>query len=486
MLKRAESPLLIDRYGAGIEMRRLKMRDITWSLALVFCILAAGSAAGALPNQVFVNASWSDANNCGGHAWQTDAFASIQDGIKAVKPGGTVSVAAGAYAERLTIAKPLSLLGPQYGVDPNSVEDRGAEARIIPPTHDTSLPGGIMIAVKANNVTIDGFTLDGDNPGFSGDETLNETDCNAASGIATLNTHVEGLLVAHNIIRNLRCDAVSIVNPGWPVQTGGMSAVLYNRIDNLPKSSWPDNPGDMPPVWGTGVWVQRENVQVAKNSFTRVATGIDIHFLASTEGVAAPIITDNSIQASLAGIGLHLLNDMTRHLGPEAQVSGNNITITTCRETADAFPTAGLSILYIEHESKILATDNTISGGDAGVFIWETPTYNPTNITLAGCAISGSKYGLWFSNYYPNEQFGPARASGVLLSGVTISNPQVAGIYLEDQPGGDGPVTLTAAGVTVQGGPIGVLLHGPRTAIEGEVNLVGQTAQGVVSEAGAE
>jgi len=461
------------------------MRSITWSLLLVICTLTAGLAASTLPNQVYVNAGWTGAADCGGHGWQIDAFATIQDGIKAVKPGGIVSVAAGSYAERLTISKPLSLLGPQYGIDPNGAEGRGTEARIIPPTHDISLPGGVLIAVKANNVTIDGFTIDGDNPAFSGGQMLNNADCNAASGIATRDTHVEGLLVAHNIIQNLRCDAVSIVNPGWPVQTGGMSAVLYNKIDNLPKSSWPDNPGDMPPVWGTGVWVQRENVQVANNSFTRVATGIDIHFLSSTEGTGAPIISNNTIQASLTGVGLHLLNDMMRHLGPEAQISGNTITITSCRETTDAFPTTGLSILYIEHESKILATDNTISGGDAGVFIWEAPTYNPTNITLANCTISGAKYGLWFSNYYPHDQFGPARPSGALFSGVTITNPLVAGIYLEDQPGGDGPCTLTAAGVTVQGGPVGVLLHGPRTAIEGGVNLVGQTVQGVVTEAGA-
>jgi len=452
---------------------------------LVLLALVLGVAARAAPDRVFVNSNWTGPNNCGGLHWQNDAFAVIQQGIDRVSDGGIVSVAAGVYAERLVIDKPLSLRGAQYGVDPNGPETRGAETRIVPPTHDTSLPGGILIGVKANNVSIAGLELDGDNPEFSGGELLNGVDCNAASGIATRDVHVEGLIVAHNIIRNLRCDAVSIVNPGWPVQAGGMSAVLYNKIDNLPKSSWPDNPGDMPPVWGTGVWVQRENVQVANNSFTQVATGIDIHFLSSTDGVAAPIITNNTIHASLAGIGLHLLNDMTRHLGPEAQVSGNNITITSCRETDDAFPTAGLSILYIEHESKILATDNTISGGDAGVLIWEAPTYNPTNITLANCAISGSKYGLWFMNYYPHDQFGFARPSGALFSGVTISNSVVAGVYLEDEPQGDGPVTLTAAGLTVQGGPVGLLLHGPRTIVNGGVNLVGQTVQPIITESSA-
>lgn len=451
------------------------------------CLVVFALAACANPTQVFVNAGWTGPDNCGGHVWQTDAFASIQDGIDAVAPGGTVQVAAGVYEERLVIGKSLSLLGPQAGVDPNASGARAnpeAEARILPPTSDTSLPGGILVTVKANNVTISGFTFDGDNPALSGGVSLNGVDCNAASGIATRDVHVEGLLVAHNIIQNLRCDAVSIVNPDWPLQTSGQSAVLYNRVVNLPKSSWPEN-DDMPPVWGTGVWVQRENVRVAYNTFTQVATGVDIHFLSSTDGTASPIITNNTIEASQTGIGLHLLNDMTRASGPQALVSNNAITITACRETAEEFPTAGISILYIEHQSQILASGNTISGGDAGVLVWEVPTHNPTNITLANCTIAGSKYGVWFTNYYPHDQFGYARPSGILCSNVTIANPLQAGIYLEDDPRGDGPVTLTASGVTVQGGPVGLLKHGLRTIVNGALNLTGQTVQPIMTEAGA-
>jgi len=463
------------------------MRQLYWILFTLGSLFAFSLAACANPAQVFVNAGWT-AENSGGHVWQTDAFATMQEGINAVEPGGTVSVAAGAYAERPVIAKPLSLLGPRAGIDPNGVNartDPGTEARIIPPTDDTALPGGILVSVKANNVTVDGFTLDGDNTAFSGVVQLNGTDCNAATGIATRDTHVEGLLIAHNIIRNLRCEGVSIINPGWGPQAGGQSAVLYNRIENLPKSSWPDHPEYLPPVWGTGVLVQRENVRIAYNSFTQVATGVDIHTLFSHEATAAPIITNNTIQASQTGIGINLLSDPLRVAGPQAQIANNTITLTACRQTEDAFPCCGIFILYIEHQSQILASHNTLSGGDAGVLVWEAPTYNPTNITLANCTIAGSKYGLWFMNYYPNPDFGFARPSGILCSNVTIANPLVAGIYLEDDPRGDGPVTLTVAGVTVQGGPVGLLKRGPRTVISGGLNLTGQTVQPIVTESGA-
>ena len=50
--------------------------------------------------------------------WGITHFAVIQDGIDAASEDATVSVAAGSYAERLTITKSLDLLGPQDGTDP--------------------------------------------------------------------------------------------------------------------------------------------------------------------------------------------------------------------------------------------------------------------------------------------------------------------------------------------------------------------------------
>jgi len=75
-------------------------------------------AAWSNPSVVWVDAQFSQ-GNCGGHAWQTDAFATIQDGVDAVALNGVVWVALGTYNESVTITTPLLLLGPAAQVDPN-------------------------------------------------------------------------------------------------------------------------------------------------------------------------------------------------------------------------------------------------------------------------------------------------------------------------------------------------------------------------------
>jgi hypothetical protein len=68
------------------------------------------------PSEVWVDDGWTGPDNCGGHAWGYDAFASIQPAINAVvAPGGMVNVAAGVYDEQVVIAQGLTLQGAGAG-----------------------------------------------------------------------------------------------------------------------------------------------------------------------------------------------------------------------------------------------------------------------------------------------------------------------------------------------------------------------------------
>jgi len=52
--------------------------------------------------------TWTDGST---HYVGYDAFGTIQGGVNALAPGGTVAVAAGTFSERVTIAKALNLAG---------------------------------------------------------------------------------------------------------------------------------------------------------------------------------------------------------------------------------------------------------------------------------------------------------------------------------------------------------------------------------------
>ena len=90
----------------------------------------------------------------------TGYFNTIQAGITFATAGDIVNVAAGTYAENLTVSKSLDLRGPNWNVSPNT-GTRGAEAIIVPASSD---PANLnLVSVSASGVSIRGFTVDGDN-----------------------------------------------------------------------------------------------------------------------------------------------------------------------------------------------------------------------------------------------------------------------------------------------------------------------------------
>jgi hypothetical protein len=90
-----------------------------------------------------VNVSAASAPNC--------AFATIQKGVNSVDPGGSVNVAAGTYNENVNVNKTIALRGAQVGVD--------ARTRTGTPASESILSNGLY--ASANNVLIDGFTIQG-------------------------------------------------------------------------------------------------------------------------------------------------------------------------------------------------------------------------------------------------------------------------------------------------------------------------------------
>lgn len=148
-------------------------------------------------------------------------YASIQAGINAATPGDTVAVGDGTYIENVVVNKSLTLQGERHrgrhkgdgdhrdrdGDDPKKVTILPAISNANP-CPGSSLCGGAasnIILVEADNVTIDGFTLDGDNPSLTSGIIRGDADLDARNGIIT--NHLTGvwndLTVSNVTMRNI-------------------------------------------------------------------------------------------------------------------------------------------------------------------------------------------------------------------------------------------------------------------------------------------
>src|SRR5262249_19557629 len=133
--------------------------------------------------------------------------------------GYTVNVEAGTYNQNPTINKSLTVRGANAGVSGSGI--RGSETNVV-----TNGNQNAVFIVSASNVTIDGFTLDGDDPLLDNGHALTSgDDANATYGV-----HPSGafsnVAVQNDIIKH-----VQIGFRGDGAATGGL--ITRNWFDSV-------------------------------------------------------------------------------------------------------------------------------------------------------------------------------------------------------------------------------------------------------------
>jgi hypothetical protein len=392
-----------------------------------------------------------------------DAFGTIQSGINRVAPTGTVNVAAGVYAEDVSLNKSATLIGPNGAIDPNT-GTRVAEAVIVPATARTSSQGttsGVIIRVGSSlghvDATIKGFTLDGHNAGISSGLVLNGVEIDTGAGIANSIDSFDRnpgafdttLVVQNNILQNLERYGVLVDNV--PVRTPNSgNDVSHNKIDNLPAGNNFSTPGG---GRGRGVAFEENTYGTcASNVITRVNVGWqDDNYNLPSPG-AATLVIGNTISTYYRGI----FHNLQYQSATPATISGNNVQVETRGDHSASDSNFGIELASIQGAVNSTVTDNNVTNNIYGILLWNVPTTVP--ILVSGGTLSGNQYGVWATSHDP--QFGPAAASQSIISNVTVLNATNAGVAVDDS------LNIAATTLTVTGNSLisncvtGVLVEG--------------------------
>ena len=357
-----------------------------------------------------------------------DSFATIQDGINGVATSGQVIVAAGTYVENPSVTRAMTIKGAQFGVD---ARNRVASESIVRTNGSQS---AVFSVTGASNVTIDGFTIDGDDPGVTGSPLASGDDGNVLYGIRALGA-VGNLNVSNNIIKHafvgLRSDVASQGN-----------VINQNSFDSIGNFDF-------------GYCVSIRNnfyANVTNNKMTRAWTGIHINNHNGAGGPASFLITGNEIHSYAGGI-LYWL-----------QFNGaTGATINNNQMTAEATAVANnFGILVVSNQNAVSSTftNNTITGHNYGIGLFNVPTTNTITLGATNSITGSTLAGVFLTdnlNFNPvgTTNFlagGPGAASTVNVTGMSISGNTGDGVKVE---GGTNLQTISANGDTITGSGAG-------------------------------
>jgi hypothetical protein len=387
----------------------------------------------------------------------------LQEGVDDVLVGGTVTARAGTYAENVIVDKPVTLLGAN---NTNPVPGRSGPESIVEPGLTSSFNTDSVFTVEANNVTIEGFTIQGSiaNPpvGQSSGFLLptgvtvyaaagisNSTNVNTG-GSAPSTIDIFGLTILNNIIQDFTQFGVYGDTSDGTVSTG--NTITDNLIQDIPSNGQGG-------FIGEGVLIYDNfYAQITGNKITNARTGVQTgnNFLSS--GSFAPSISNNTVSAYVKGVYFNL-----QYQGASTfTVSGN--TITQADGSVSPAYNVGLLIQSIQSSVQSVIQNNNVSGFLYGV---EFAGNNTTQtVTLQGGTLNNNTYGVWATN---NDFFYPAPYNTTAaLDGVTITNSKNAGVWVDStSPNSQGQFnttnTVTLAvndGTKITGGPVGVLVAG--------------------------
>lgn len=258
-------------------------------------------------------------------------FTTIQSAVTAAAVNDTIQVCPGTYPELITVDKKLTIVGAQVGVD--------ARTRSVPATSESVVGSGAgAFQIEANNVIIDGFTIQG----VTTDPNVDSSALGA--GIWTnpsFSASNGGHQIRNNIIQN-NIIGIELDNDGT-FQT----RVERNLIQNNNASG---------PLGGTGIATDfgLSNAVIDSNKFVG-HTNSGINEFASTSGMT---VSNNEFSGNARAMGLFNVTTSV--------ISGNNIHNSTDPLGSDVRLYGGVSGLSVTCNTFTSGAGRAIRVDDAG------------------------------------------------------------------------------------------------------------------------
>jgi hypothetical protein len=431
-----------------------------------------------------------------------DAFPTIQEAVNRVAEAGCVYVAAGTYAESVTIPKPLKLLGPNRGLPGDSAQ-RGPEAKVIPGRNDPE--NSPIISVESDQVVIDGLELDGSNPSLPGGYRAPGTTVHAAAGVQNGIypdlADVQGISICNNVITNISYDGICLDRY---LDSGTSSAWNYIEHNKL-TSMW------------EGILTYAVDAIITDNVISNVTHGLGVHCVttAAPRGFV-PLVASNRLSIAewwpaeieavrVPGIWINFRRDEASPM----EVVGN--VVTTPVAVPGSKTVIGYYALTVDGNGRVDFRDNTLNGeGNCSIGLLAVGCWSNRCVNLSGGALRGvCRAGVLADTF--DTKWGAANTF-VTVSNVEIELlPSATGVAAVQEPttpsntvsvevrgsnrihgGAQGiQVVGTKASATIIGerqlicdNDIGIDVQGGRALIEGNVLTNNRTAAIAVEQDG--
>jgi len=334
---------------------RLALTSLTLVLGLGVGIVSAD------PGTVYVDGTQgTDQSGCG-TAPGAAACKTIQYAIDNIAVAGdTINVAAGTYNERVTVNKPLTLLGANAGIP--GYGTRGPES--IVDADDPDAPTWTCaFFIQSSNVTIDGFkTIDADE-GIH--VACDQPSWGDRENVVIKNNYIDteegqpkdGIAATGIVFYSLYASAGTILSV-----SGAVVQDNYIKQAHVKDAIWFQD------VHGSSITIKGNKVD-NPNGYSGIILGGSSD--AAYVDLSGTVIEDNEVVSGSAnGIGIQLKRFTTS--SPPVSITGNTLT------------GGGMGVRLWSGDGETVIQGNTITNNASGIVLGRDAAHTVTNVSIVG------------------------------------------------------------------------------------------------------